>query len=77
VRPGVVVVLPPGVQRPLGVLETREPVLREALSPHGPIERLDEAVVQHVFAELPTARSFDDVDALLPDRIHLRKDADS
>jgi enoyl-[acyl-carrier protein] reductase II len=27
VRTGVVVVLPPGVQRPLGVLETREPVL--------------------------------------------------
>jgi transposase len=32
------------------------------------------AYLQHVFAELPKARSFDDVDALLPDRVQLRKD---
>jgi transposase len=35
------------------------------------------AYLQHVFAELPKAQSFDDVDALLPDRVQLRKDADS
>ena len=29
------------------------------------------AYLQHVFAELPKARSFDDVDALLPDRVQL------
>ena len=33
------------------------------------------AYLQHVFAELPKARTFDDVDALLPDRVQLRKDA--
>jgi transposase len=33
------------------------------------------AYLQHVFTELPKARSFDDVDALLPDRVQLRKDA--
>jgi hypothetical protein len=33
------------------------------------------AYLQHVFAELPKARSFDDVDALLPDRAQLRNDA--
>jgi transposase len=33
------------------------------------------AYLQHVFAELPKARSFDDVDALLPDRVQLRNDA--
>jgi transposase len=35
------------------------------------------AYLQHVFAELPKAQSFDDVDALLPDRVPLRKNADS
>jgi len=33
------------------------------------------AYLQHVFAELPKARTFDDIDALLPDRVQLRKDA--
>jgi hypothetical protein len=33
------------------------------------------AYLQHIFAELPKARSFDDVDALLPDRVQLRNDA--
>jgi transposase len=33
------------------------------------------AYLQHVFAELPKAQSFDDVDALLPDRVQLRNDA--
>ena len=32
------------------------------------------AYLQHIFAELPKARSFDDVDAFLPDRVALRKD---
>jgi transposase len=31
--------------------------------------------LQHVFAEIPKAQSFDDVDALLPDRVQLRNDA--
>jgi transposase len=31
--------------------------------------------LQHVFAELPKARNFDDVDALLPGRVQLRNDA--
>ena len=31
--------------------------------------------LQHIFAELPKAQSLDDVDALLPDRVELRKDA--
>ena len=33
------------------------------------------AYLQHLFAELPKAQSFDDVDALLPDRVQLRNDA--
>ncbi len=33
------------------------------------------AYLQHVFAELPKARTFDDVDALLPDRVQLPTDA--
>jgi len=33
------------------------------------------AYLQHVFTELPKARSFDEVDALLPDRVQLCKDA--
>lgn len=33
------------------------------------------AYLQHVFTELPKAHSFDEVDALLPDRVQLRKDA--
>jgi len=33
------------------------------------------AYLQHVFAEIPKARSLDDVDALLPDRVQLRNDA--
>lgn len=32
------------------------------------------AYLQHVFAELPKARSLDDIDALLPDRVQLRRD---
>jgi hypothetical protein len=32
------------------------------------------AYVQHVSPEFPKARSFDDVDALLPDRVQLRND---
>lgn len=32
------------------------------------------AYLQHAFAELPKARSFDDIDALLPDRVRLRND---
>jgi hypothetical protein len=32
------------------------------------------AYLQHVFTELPKAHSFDEVDALLPDRVQLRKD---
>ena len=33
------------------------------------------AYLQHLFTEIPKARSFDDIDALLPDRVVLRKDA--
>jgi transposase len=33
------------------------------------------AYLQHLFAELPKAKTFDDVDALLPDRLKIRNDA--
>src|SRR5215471_939132 len=45
VGPMVVVVNPPGVQRLLGVDETQEPMLREALLPKPAIERLDQGIV--------------------------------
>jgi hypothetical protein len=41
----VVVVLPPGVQGLLGVDETQEPALRQALLSEPPIEGLDEGIV--------------------------------